>query len=139
MRVQVQESTSLTVEGSPTVTLPSLGETAETPSGAAAYSVITNTGAPKEIHASLDQALPSGLSLQAEVSAPESKGRGATSSGWTSLSTGEAVVVQGVQKADDSGVPIAYRASATAEVAPDTYSLTVTYTITRSQGNGPSE
>ncbi|MBB4090888.1 hypothetical protein [Salinibacter ruber] len=132
MRVQVQPSTSLEVSGSPTITLSSFGEEVETSSDAATYGLVTNTGAPKEIRASLDQ-LPPGLSLQASVSAPESKGRGAESSGWTPLSTGETVVVQDIQKADDSGVPIAYKATATAGAAPKTYSLTVTYTITRSQ------
>ncbi|WP_251923473.1 hypothetical protein [Salinibacter ruber] len=130
MRVQVQSGTSLEVSGRPTIVLSSFGE--EVKRNAATYSLLTNTGAPKEIRASLDQ-LPPGLSLQANVSAPESKGKGAESSGWTSLSTGETVVVQDIQKADDGGVPIAYKATATAGVAPKTYSLTVTYTITRSQ------
>jgi hypothetical protein len=132
MRVQVQPGTSLEVSGSPTITLSSVGEEVETSSNAATYSLLTNTGAPKEIRASLDQ-LPPGLSLQANVSAPESKGKGAKSSGWTPLSTGETVVVQDIQKADYSGVPIAYKATATTGAAPKTYSLTVTYTITRSQ------
>jgi hypothetical protein len=130
MRVQVQPGTSLEVSGSPTIVLSSFGE--EVKRNAATYSLLTNTGAPKEIRASLDQ-LPPGLSLQANVSAPESKGKGAKSSGWTPLSTGETVVVQDIQKADYSGVPIAYKATATTGAAPKTYSLTVTYTITRSQ------
>lgn len=128
MRVQVQPSTSLEVSGSADIELSSVGEVVEA-SGDVAYGLVTNTGAPKEIRASLDR-LPPGLSLQANVSAPESNGKGASSLGWRSLTTGETVVVQDIQMVDDSDVTIAYRASATTEAAPETYSLTVTYTIT---------
>lgn len=130
VRLQIRSNTTLDVQGSPEITLPAPGLAVETPDGAATYKLVTNTGVPKEIRVSLDEALPPGLALEVEVAAPESRGRGATSAGWTALTTGAKQVVSGIQKSSDSGVPITYRAEATAQAAPDDYNLTVTYTIT---------
>lgn len=132
-RLQIRPSTSLSIQGSPEITLPAPGLVVETPDGAATYRLVTNTGEPKEIRASLDEALPPGLDLEVEVAAPESQGRGATSAGWKALGTGPVRVVSSIQKSSDSSVPITYRAEATAQVAPNKYSFTVTYTITQSQ------
>ncbi len=128
--LQITQNTTFEVRGTPEISIPELGQAVETPAGTATYALTTNTGKPKEIQASLDEALPTGLSLEAKVDAPALRGRGATSTGWTPLSTEERRVVFDIQKAEDSGVPIAYRAAASAAVVPDTYTLTVTYTIT---------
>lgn len=125
----VAETTDFEVEGAPQVTISGLDSWTESADGAASYSLVTNKGTPKDITISLDQAPPPGLAFEAYVEAPASNGRGATSAGWTALDTDEQVVVQNVQKVNDSGVPISYRARASAETAPDTYVLTVNYTI----------
>jgi hypothetical protein len=132
VRLQIRPNTTLRVQGTPALTLSGPGQPAETPDGAATYALTTNTGAPKEIRASLDEALPPGLSLEVKVGAPESRGRGATSDGWTALRPSATRVVHDIQKSSDSGVPITYRAVATAQAAPEDYRVTVTYTITRS-------
>ncbi|MCS3940565.1 hypothetical protein GGP84_003217 [Salinibacter ruber] len=132
VRLQIRPNTTLRVQGTPALTLPAPGQPAETPDGAATYALTTNTGAPKEIRASLDEALPLGLSLEVKVGAPESRGRGATSDGWTALRPSAERVVHDIQKSSDSGVPITYRAVATAQAAPEDYRVTVTYTITGS-------
>ena len=132
VRLQIRPNTTLSVQGTPALMLSGPGQPAETPDGAATYALTTNTGAPKEIRASLDEALPPGLSLEVKVGAPESRGRGATSDGWTALRPSAARVVHDIQKSRDSGVPITYRAVATAQAAPEDYSVTVTYTIIRS-------
>ncbi|MBB4062724.1 hypothetical protein GGQ21_003128 [Salinibacter ruber] len=132
VRLQIRPNTTLRVQGTPALTLPAPGQPAETPDGAATYALTTNTGAPKEIRASLDEALPLGLSLEVKVGAPESRGRGATSDGWKALRPSAERVVHDIQKSSDSGVPITYRAVATAQAAPEDYRVTVTYTITGS-------
>ena len=132
VRLQIRRNTTLSVQGTPALMLSGPGQPAETPDGAATYALTTNTGAPKEIRASLDEALPPGLSLEVKVGAPESRGRGATSDGWTALRPSATRVVHDIQKSRDSGVPITYRAVATAQAAPEDYSVTVTYTIIRS-------
>jgi len=128
--LQIKQSTTLEVQGVPEISIPELGQAAETPEDAATYALTTNTGQPKEIQAVLGDDPPAGLSIEVKVDAPTSKGKGATSTGWTLLSTEEEQVVSGIEKVDDSGVSIAYRATASAVVVPDTYTLTVTYTIT---------
>jgi hypothetical protein len=128
--LQIRQSTTLEVQGAPEISIPELGQAAETPGDAATYALTTNTDKAKEIQASLNGLLPTGLSLEAKVEAPASKGNGVTSTGWAPLSTEEKKVLSGIQKADDSGVPIAYRAVASAVVAPGGYTFTVTYTIT---------
>lgn len=123
----VQKKTSFEVHGAPSLSLSRLGVPKER---AAAYSIQTNTGKPRDIRASLDQAVPSGLTLEAYVDAPESQGRGATSTGWTTLSPEEQVVVEFIQRTNDENVPITYRAEATTAASPGSYVFTVTYTIT---------
>ena len=128
--LQIRQSTTLEVQGAPKISIPELGQAAETPGDVATYALTTNTDKAKEIRAALDDDPPTGLSLEVKVEAPALKGNGATSTGWTPLSTEEKKVLSGIRKVADSGVPVAYRATASAVVAPDTYTLTVTYTIT---------
>lgn len=124
------ETTTFEVSGAPSMALSNVGVSEETDDGEASYALVTNTGKPKEIRASLDQSVPDGLTLEAYVDPPDARGTGATSSGWTALTADEQVVVNDVQKVDDEGVPITYRAAATTTVAPGSYVFTVTYTIT---------
>ena len=130
LNLQIRQSTTLEVQGAPEISIPELGQAAETPEGTATYALTTNTSQPKEIRVALGDDPPTGLSLEVKVEVPALKGGEATSTGWTPLSTEEKKVLSGIRKVADSGVPIAYRATASAVVAPDTYTLTVTYTIT---------
>jgi hypothetical protein len=132
VRLLIRPNTTFGVQGTPALSLPAPGRAAETPDGAATYALTTNTDASKEIRASLDEALPPGLSLEVKVGAPDSRGNVATSDGWTALRPAAERVVHDIQKSSDSGVPITYRAVATAQTAPEDYRITVTYTITRS-------
>jgi hypothetical protein len=126
----VVSTTDFEVGGQPQITISRLGSQARSEDGEAFYSLVTNKGKPKDITASLDQALPSGLALEVHVEAPESeRGKGATSTGWTALGTDDRAVVQFVQKVDDARVPITYRARASADLNPGTRTFTVNYTI----------
>ena len=129
----VQEKIDLKVVGNPTLSIGQLGEPVKTEEGAASYNLV-NTGQRREITAALEDELPDGLTLEANVEAPELQGEGegqeARSLGWTPLDTDESPVVKDVQKTDDEGgVPIQYRATVDVELPPGGYEATVMYTI----------
>ncbi|HEY8174163.1 MAG TPA: hypothetical protein VIF32_00595 [Gemmatimonadaceae bacterium] len=89
------------------------------------YAVTTNESNQK-ITASIDHALPSGVTLEVTLSAPT----GASSVGAVQLTTAGADVVTGISSANASLLPITYRLSATAAAqmsAPE--ARTVTFTI----------
>jgi hypothetical protein len=89
------------------------------------YAVTTNQSNQK-ITASIDQPMPSGVSLEVTLAAPA----GAASAGAVPLGTSEADVVTGISSASASSLPITYRLSATPAVqltAPA--ARTVTFTI----------
>jgi hypothetical protein len=88
--------------------------------------VTTNqTGA--KITASIGSAMPSGVTLSANMAAPS----GGTSAGYQSLSTTAVDLVTGITKLNASGLSLSYKLDATS--AAGTLSSTtrvVTYTIT---------
>jgi len=95
-------------------------------SAVSSWAVTTNqTGA--KITASLDAAMPAGLTLSADLTAPA----GATSAGPTALGVAAADVVTGITKLAAGALGLTYQLDATvaAGVVAAT-SRTVTYTIT---------
>ena len=124
--LQVAETSAVTLTGTPTLTLPAPGRTVQAPEGTASYTLTTNTEAPQELRASLEEPLPPGLTVEVAFEAPP----GASPDGWTALSTTPAPVLHGLQSVQANERPVRYRATATADVAPRDYALTVTYTLT---------
>ncbi|HXD22470.1 MAG TPA: hypothetical protein VN613_03860 [Gemmatimonadaceae bacterium] len=90
------------------------------------WSVTTNqTGA--SITASIPTAMPAGVTLSANLTAPA----GATSTGLTALGTTAVNVVTGITKLNASGLALSYQLDATAAAGVVTSSTrVVTYTIT---------
>jgi hypothetical protein len=90
------------------------------------WSVTTNqTGA--SITASIPTAMPAGLTLSANLTAPS----GATSTGLTALGVTAVNVVTGITKLNASGLALSYELDATALAGVVTSSTrVVTYTIT---------
>ena len=80
-----------------------------------------------KITASIGSAMPSGLTLQVNLSAPS----GASSAGAQSLSTTAMDVVTGITKVAQSAIAVNYSLAATAAAGVvSSTSRTVTYTIT---------
>lgn len=90
------------------------------------YAVTTNE-TNKKITATLDQALPSGVTLEVQLAAPG----GAVSPGPIALTTSGADVVTGISATTASSLGITYRLSATpaAGVMPAPESRLVTFTL----------
>lgn len=108
-----------------TLAAPSAGDTDLTYTGSSTYGVITNaTG--DVITASVSGLPTSGLSLSATYGAPS----GATGGTDVGLSAAATNVVTGVSQVSASGLSIAYTATAALDLAPGTYDLDVTYTVT---------
>lgn len=105
------------VAGSAPTTVTSTGST---------WSVTTNqTGA--KITASLSSAMPSGLTLSAQLGAPS----GATSAGLKSLGTTSVDLVTGISKLNATGLSLGYQLDATAAAGVVTSSTrVVTFTVT---------
>jgi hypothetical protein len=93
--------------------------------GGSTYAITTNE-LNQKITASLDQALPSGVTLEVALTAPS----GAASTGHVSLSTAGADVVTGISSTSAAALPISYRLSATPAVHMSASAArTVTFTI----------
>jgi len=125
---QVDAVNQIALSGSPSLVIntASAGSNPTQASASASWAVTTNqTGA--KITASINSAMPSGLTLQANLSAPT----GGTSAGAQTLSTTAVDVVTGITKIAQSGIAVGYTLDATpvAGVVSST-SRTVTYTIT---------
>jgi hypothetical protein len=92
--------------------------------GGTTYAITTNE-ANQKIAASLDQPMPTGVSLAVALAAPA----GAASRGTTNLGTASADVVTGITGVNATALPIVYTLSASsAPAAPST--RVVTFTIT---------
>ena len=100
---------------------------APTPANAAATWAVTTNQTGSKITASIGSAMPAGLTLEVNLSAPS----GASSAGAQTLSTTAIDVVTGITKLAQSALSVSYSLSATAAagVVAST-SRTVTYTIT---------
>ena len=129
VRFQVNAINQIAVSGSPAPLIISSATAGSAPVSATAngssYSITTNETNQK-ITASIDQALPSGVTLDITLAAPA----GAASVGLVPLSTSDADLVTGISSTAASALPIVYRLSATPNVqmaAPA--ARTVTFTI----------
>jgi hypothetical protein len=91
----------------------------------ASYAITTNKLASK-ITASLSGAMPTGLTLSADLTAPAA----ATSLGKVALSTSAADMVTGITKLNASGLGITYTLDALSTASSVSSSVTVTYTVT---------
>jgi hypothetical protein len=125
---EVQPIDELSVSGSPSLVINSAtaGGAPVSATANATYAISTNQS-DRKITAELDSDMPSGVTLDANVAAPN----GASSTGAQSLSTTPVDVVTGISTLNESGKNISYTLSATtaAGVVPAA-SRTVTYTIT---------
>lgn len=125
---QVDAINQIAFSGSPSLVIntATAGSAPTAASAAATWSVTTNqTGA--KITASIGSAMPAGLTLQVDLSAPG----GATGAGFQTLSTTAVDVVTGITKLSQSALSVSYSLSATAAAGVvSSTSRTVTYTIT---------
>jgi CheY-like chemotaxis protein len=126
---QVDAINQVSVAGTPTLTISAAvagGAPTSATSTGNTWAVTTNqTGA--KITASIGSAMPSGVTLSANLTAPS----GGTSAGYQSLGTTAVDLVTGITKLNASGLSLSYQLDATA--AAGTLSSTtrvVTYTIT---------
>ena len=93
--------------------------------GGTSYAITTNESNQK-IAASLDEPMPSGLSLAVSLAAPA----GAASAGTTNLGTASADVVTGISGVSAMALPIVYTLSASADASLAPRKRLVTFTIT---------
>jgi hypothetical protein len=93
--------------------------------GGTTYAITTNE-ANQKIAASLDQAMPAGVSLAVTLTAPA----GAASRGTTNLGTASADVVTGISGVEATALPIVYTLSAASETSAAPRTRVVTFTIT---------
>ena len=125
--VNVFEISVIAVGGNVTMNIDSAtpGQAPDAVTASSTYHMTTN-GAGKKISGQLDAAMPTGLTLNATMAAPN----GATSAGKKALSTSSTDMVTGITRVLGLGLGLDYEAVATVEASPDAYVRTVTYTIT---------
>jgi hypothetical protein len=128
VRFQVNAVNQIAVAGAPAAMVINTAVAGSAPTSVAAagstYAITTNE-ANQKITASLDQALPSGVTLEVSLAAPS----GASSNGHVPLSTAGSDVVTGISSTTASALPINYRLSANASVQVGASARTVTFTI----------
>lgn len=129
VRFQVNAINQIAVSGEPMPMVISSATPGSLPTPVVAsgttYAVTTNESNQK-ISASLDRAMPTGVTLEVSLAAPAS----AASRGAVALTTGAADVVTGITAVAASALPITYRLSATTAVhMPAVETRTVTFTI----------
>jgi len=108
-----------------TINQATAGQAPDATTASATYSVTTN-GKNRKISAELDQDMPEGLTLYAEMSAPgDSKSKGKVELGNKSKD-----LVHKLTKVNAAGLALNYEAVATVDADPDNVVRTVTYTIT---------
>ena len=126
---QVDAINQIAVSGTPSLVINAAvagGAPTSVSSSGSSWSVTTNqTGA--KITASISSAMPTGLTLSAQLGAPS----GATSAGLKSLGTTSVDLVTGITKLNATGLSLAYQLDATAAAGVVTSSTrTVTFTVT---------
>lgn len=128
VRFEVNPVSRIAVSGNPSPMTISTATAGSAPTSVTAdgtsYAVTTNQSNQK-ITASLDQAMPNGVTLEISLAAPD----GAASSGSIALGTAGADVVTGISVTSASSLPITYRLSASTAVVLPATSRTVTLTI----------
>lgn len=128
VNITVNEIAILTVTGGAvnlTIDTATAGDDPAPATASVMYNVSTN-GSDKKITAALDNDMPSGLTLTANMAAPAS----ASSAGALSLSSSAVDLVTGISTLKANGLDLSYEASATLDAAVGSVSRTVTYTIT---------
>jgi hypothetical protein len=125
---QVNAINQISVTGSPSLTINTAvaGSAPTAATTTVSWAVTTNQSTAK-VTASIASAMPSGLTLSANLTAPS----GATSAGLTALTATAADVVTGITKVNAGGLDLFYQLDATTAagvVASGT--RLVTYTIT---------
>jgi hypothetical protein len=127
---QVNAINQISVSGAPslTITTATAGSApTSVTSVVATWSVTTNQTTAK-ITGSIGAAMPSGLTLSANLTAPPG---GSTSAGLKALGTTAVDLVTGITKLNASGLGITYQLDATAAAGVvSSANATVTYTIT---------
>lgn len=125
--INVEEIDVISISGSVNMTInqATAGQAPDAATASATYSVTTN-GKNRKISAELDQDMPEGLTLFAEMSAPgDSKSKGKVELGNKSKD-----LVHKLTKVNAAGLALNYEAVATVDADPDNVVRTVTYTIT---------
>lgn len=125
---QVDAINEIAFTGSPSIAIvTATAGSAPTPEQASGTWAVTTNGSNMKITASINSAMPSGLTLTANLAAPT----GASSSGAVTLGTVAADVVTAISSKNESGLNVTYELSATlAAGVVSSQSRTVTYTIT---------
>jgi hypothetical protein len=100
------------------------GQPTSVTSTGASYAITTNE-VNQKIIASIDQPMPSGVTLEVSLGAPA----GAASAGNVALGTAGADVVTGISGLRESALPISYRLSAVTTAQLGSSTRTVTFTI----------
>ena len=126
--INVEEIDDISISGSFNMTInqATAGQAADAATASATYSVTTN-GKNRKISAELNQNMPEGLTLSAEMSAPGDS----RSKGKIELSTKSKDLVHKLTKVNAAGLGLAYEAIATVDADPDNVNRTVTYNITK--------
>ena len=125
---QVDAINQIAFSGSPSLVIntATAGSAPSNATAAATWAVTTNQSSAK-ITASIGSAMPAGLTLQVNLSAPS----GAASAGAQTLSTISVDLVTGITKVAESAIAVNYSLAATAAAGVvSSSSRTVTYTIT---------
>ena len=129
VRFQVSAINQIAVSGSPAPMIINSATAGSAPTpvtaGGTSYAITTNE-ANQKITASIDQPLPTGVTLEVTLAPPG----GASSPGAVSLGTAAADVVTGISSTNASSLPITYRLSASTNVQMAVPAdRTVTFTV----------
>ena len=127
VNVNVQAINVMSVGAGPTIQISTAtaGSQPDANTGASTYAITTN-GSAKKITAGTDVAMPTGLTLSLNMTAPT----GGTSAGAVSLGTSAADMVTGISKKAESGIAMSYSAAATVAAVVQNNAFVVTFTIT---------
>jgi hypothetical protein len=125
---EIQAINEIAITGTPSLTInaATAGQAPDAVTNSGSSWAITTNEVNKKVTASLDAAMPTGVTLKAQLAAPS----GATSAGSVALGTAAVDVVTGISKLNASGLGLSYNLAATSAagvVESDT--RTVTYTI----------
>ncbi len=127
VNVNVQAINVISVAAGPTINITNAtaGSEPDSNTGASTYAITTN-GSGKKITAQTDVAMPTGVTLSLNMTAPT----GGTSAGNQALGTTAVDMVTGVSKKAESGIGMTYTAAATVAADIQNNAFVVTFTIT---------
>jgi len=125
---QVDAINEIAFTGSPSIAIvTATAGSAPTAEQATGTWAVTTNGSSMKLTASINSAMPAGLTLTANLTAPT----GGSSAGATSLGTVAADVVTGISQKAESGLNVTYELTAALSAGVvSSQSRTVTYTIT---------